>query len=411
MHGDRSLFRALVLAALIGSAVGDAAAQDSQPPLLTALPRALSSDERAIVNANNAFAFRLFRQVATSDANHLISPLSASFALGMAANGADGATLDGIKTALSLDGLSVAEANAGYRALTTLLTSLDQTTEIRIANSAWFNRRFTPAAPFLASVQDAFSAKVERLDFRAASSPERINSWVNEATRGRIPRIVGSLQDDLALFLANALFFKGSWRDQFDPELTKPEPFHGTAGPTTVAMMQMREDARFGRSDSHLMLDLPYGNGAYAMTLVMPARADVPLPSLIDSLTPQRWSAWTSSLHYALVSVQLPRFTLDYSRRLNEDLSALGMQRAFSTQAEFPFILQRPLPLAISEALQITRLEVNETGTVAAAATGLSIVVTSAPTVVEFHANRPFILVLRERLTGTILFIGKVVKL
>lgn len=381
------------------------------PSLLTALPRALTADELAIIDANNAFAFRLFKEVARSDSNHLISPLSASYALGMAANGADAETLDGILQALSLDGLSVPQANAGYKSLTALLTSLDNRTEMRIANSAWFNDRFTPAAPFSATLEQHFAARVQSLDFMNPQSPTTINDWVKAETRGRIPSIVGTLSDDMALILANAVFFKGTWRNQFDPDKTTTRPFTGSGGTTAVPMMQRLGAARYAESATHRMLDLPYGNGAFAMTLVMPAQPDQPLQALVDSLSPERWAQWTSALSEAPeVSILLPRFTLDYMRELKDDLSALGMSRAFSREAQFPHIIEDPEQLAIWSVLQKSRLEVNESGTVAAAATTITMGVTSISNPM-FHADRPFLVVLRERLSGTILFVGKVVRM
>lgn len=233
-----------LLALLALGACGTPTDQEGPPPLLTQLPRALSPAELHIVEAANAFAFDLLRQATRNleaDRNAFLSPLSASMALGMAINGANGETFDGMLSALRLAGMSEAEVDHGYRDLMGLLGGLDTRTEMRIANSIW-GREGLPIEPtFIEAGQSFFGAEVTTLDFASPGAVETINQWVSQKTNDRIPRLLESISPEEVMFLINAIYFKGKWRQAFDRSETRSRPFHGADGQDRTASLMRQQ--------------------------------------------------------------------------------------------------------------------------------------------------------------------------
>jgi serpin B len=210
------------------------------------------------------------------------------------------------------------------------------------------------------------------------------------------------------LFLINAIYFKGQWRSAFDRSDTRSEPFHGADGQDRTAfLMRQESDLRYCQTDDFQAVDLLYGNGAFAMTVLLPT-AGRTATELLGGLDAVRWRSVTECFTEQEVTLTLPRFRLDYGRRLNEDLHALGMGIAFdASQADLYRIADvRPDRLYITRVDQKTFVEVNEEGTEAAAATGVGVGVTSAPQAFTMRVDRPFVFGIRERLSGTVLFLG-----
>jgi serine protease inhibitor len=305
---------------------------DGAPPLLSELPRPLSSDELRIVDAANTFAFDLVREAARSlppDSNLFLSPLSASMALGMTLNGANGETYDAMRSALRLSDLGEEEINAGYRDLIGLLQTLDSKTEMRIANSMWARAGLPLEEAFANSGRTFFDAEVATLDFASPSAVPTINGWVSEKTAGRIPRLLDQIAREEVLFLINAIYFKGNWRTAFDRKNTRSEPFHAANGRDRVANLMNQEDTlQYHETESFQAVDLLYGNGAFAMTVLLPTAVHTPA-GVVGALDPAGWRGITESFHGARVTLTLPRFRLAYSRKLADDLTALGMGIAF----------------------------------------------------------------------------------
>jgi serine protease inhibitor len=400
---------------LLLAACGGVTDQSGPPALLTGLPRALTQTETGLIAASNDFAFDLFREVraARPAEDIFISPTSASMALGMTLNGAAGQTLDSMRTALRLGPAPLAEINAGYRSLIDLLRGLDDAVDFSIANSIWAQAGMSFRAEFLEAGRTSFDAEIRSLDFGAPATLGTINGWVSENTGGKIPKILESIASDEIMFLINAIFFKGDWRVPFDPAKTRDQPFH-TAGGTTRSVPTMELEPvplRYGSAGGHTIVELLYGNGAFAMTLVLPGQGQG-IAELTAGLDQATWSAWTSGLIEQKVGLTLPRFRLEFSRELKDDLSALGMRIAFDpARADFSGMLEGAGPgdLYITRVIQKTFVDVNEEGTTAAAATAVGIGLTSAPPVVRF--DRPFLFAIRERFSGTILFLGQVAEL
>ncbi len=403
--------RTFVPAVLILTACSDGSGPDTPQPKLEALPRQLSAGEQKLIAGNNTFAFDLLKAVNRDQQgnNVFVSPLSASMALGMTMNGANGATFSAMRTALRLDNASQDEINQGYKSLVDLLRGLDKTTDFRIANSIWYEKKFPFNSSFMDQGKQYFDARVEALDFsNQSSSLASINGWVNEATNKKIPKILNDIDPDEKMFLINAIYFKGAWVDRFDKSQTVDGTFHSIGGDTKAPLMSRDGDVTFSQTPDFTVVDMPYGNSAFTMTVIMP-RAGLDVNSAVASMTAQQWQALTSAMTQGKRPLVFPKFKLEWEKNLNADLSALGMSNWVFDNADFTRMSPQGDKLVISRVIQKTFVDVNEEGTEAAAATSVGIIPTSAPAPVVI--NRPFVFAIRERLSGTIIFMGKIVRL
>lgn len=401
---------ALALLSACSSSTEPAPGTQSAP--LDNLPRQLTAGEQSLVTAANDFSFALFREVASAnkDSNVFASPLSASMALGMAMNGAAGPTYTQMRTALAFGTATDDDINASYKSLITLLRGLDPSVDFRIANSIWYRSGFPFNQSFLDLSKSAFDATVAGLDFSSPAAVNTINDWVSTATNAKIPKIIDQIESDQVMFLINAIYFKGSWRDKFDPAETKDDVFHGIAGDQPMRLMHRRGTMRFLFRQDLAAVDLPYGNSAYTMTVILP-QSGTSVDQLASSLTTATWTTLTSQFHDFTSDVWIPRLKLEWQRELNDDLKALGMHDAFVPDgADFTRMsTTRGHNLFIDKVKQKTYVDINEEGTEAAAVTSVGISVTSLPP--SIRVDRPFLFVIRERLSGTIVFMGKIVRM
>lgn len=382
------------------------------PIPLTALPRALTASEVQVRDASNNFSFALLRSVTDSEpaANTFISPLSVSFALGMTMNGAAGGTLTEMQSALQLGALPQSEINAAYKSLTELLQSLDSSVQMRVANSIWYRNDFTFKQTFIDTTRKYFNAEVRGLDFGDPQSPGIINNWVSTATNTRIPKVIDRIRSDDVMFLINAIYFKGSWRTAFDLAQTRTGTFITRDGRAqSVPLMHRTDTMSYAETESYQAVDLPYGNTAFSMTVLLP-KAGADVNALARTLSGSDWQQLTQAFHTTNVSLTLPRLKLSYERTLNGDLKALGMRQAFDPKAA-DFAAMTPRDVYLSFVKQNAFVDINEEGTEAAAVTTVGVSVTSAPLLVSMRVDRPYIFVLRERLSGTILFAGRIVEI
>jgi serpin B len=381
------------------------------PAQLTSLPRALTDEEIRVSRAANQFAFTLFERLSAAqpDDNVFVSPLSVSFSLGMAMNGASGSTFDQMRQTLGFGAAELAEINEGYEGLLGLQAGLDPSTTFQIANSVWYRQGFSVHQSFIDQVREAFDAEIREAPFTDATKDE-VNAWVSGATNGKIPTVLDGISPDAVMFLINAIYFKGSWREQFDPAKTQPRSFTSKTGAQTVPMM-IREDGqgkiRFAFNAQATIGELSYGNGAFVMTILMPNDASN-IDALVAGLDTASWSALIGQMGETDYAVQLPKFKLEYERELKDDLMALGMEVPFSdSQADFSRMT--PSQVFISFVKHKTYVDVHEEGTEAAAVTVTGVEVTSAPPCL--CVDRPFVFAIRERFSGTILFMGKIVRI
>ena len=331
-----SAIRCLVLAAILpvagcaSSAITDAS--NPSPPALQTLPRALSSAEHAVLSASNQFSFSLWKQINTTqkDSNVFMSPLSASFSLGMTLNGAAGQTFDELRTGLQLGTQPIADIDEGYKSLIGLLTSLDPSVTMTIGNSIWYRNTFPFNQPFLDNGANYFRATIKPLNFDDASgSLGTINGWVNTQTKGKIPTILDEIRHDDVMFLINAIYFKGSWREQFDPAQTQTAPFHSSIGDQSARLMHRAGHMPYREAATYQAVDLTYGDSAFTMTVVLP-KPGTSVEALAASLDASSWQALTDGLGTMYVDLYLPKVTMTWQRNLIPDLQALGVHAPFA---------------------------------------------------------------------------------
>lgn len=382
---------------------------DPDPEPITELPRPLTAAEQAVISASNTFGLDLIGRVAAADdrPNVVLSPLSASMALGMALNGAGGTTFDSMRQALGFDGLSQEEINDSYRELIDLLADLDPAVQFEIANAIWARDGVPFHQAFFDAVAAAFDATAESKDFADPETVEAINAWVRARTGGLIDSIVEELDPALVMLLVNAIYFDGAWTHQFDPADTRAQPFTREDGSIVdVPMMTMDAvEVKRGYGVDYTAVDLPYGGGAFLMTLVLP-REQTNAREWLTALDSEAWAALVEGLAPGKLDVlAVPKYTLSYDAFLNDALRTMGMDVAFTDSADFTRLSPIGDGMCIDFVRQKTFIEVDERGTRAAAVTAVGVGVTSFS---AFVADRPFVLAIRERLSGAVLFMGLV---
>jgi len=411
--GSRSRLLTLAIAVLLTAPLWQCSDESATGPASTD-PLGLSETEKALIESDNEFGLKLFRQInaAQGDSNLFISPLSVSMALGMTLNGADGETQQAMEQTLELFGLTSEEINESYRHLIDLLTGLDPLVQFDIANSIWYRHPDFPApeAEFLERCQQFFDALVTGLNFNLPEAAPTINAWVEEKTNGKIEEIVDDPIDPLiCMFLINAIYFKGDWVYRFDEDQTEDVPFYRLDGSTTTCrLMSQKTIHRHLLHEDFRAVELPYGDGSYSMVLFVPEGQSNP-DDLIAQMTPANVTAWLGSFISDSAEVYIPRFTLEYDRELSDDLTALGMGAAFDPNLADFTRMYRDVAVWISKVKHKTFVEVNEKGTEAAAVTSVEVELSGVPEIFWFRADQPFVFLIRENQSGTILFIGKIV--
>lgn len=348
--------------------------------------------------------FEMFRELAAAeDGNVLFSPQSVRTILALTANGAKGITRDEILDAIGYRDMSLNQANRENLDFLRDLTSLDPSVKILSANALW--------APADLKLRCAFKRKASRF-YDAETGPldlDTINAWCDDKTNHLIPKIIDRLNGDERLVLTNALYFKGSWTDHFEKRFTSEETFNCKSGKQSPAATMRRTGYySFADTGDYAIAELPYGNGAYCMDIILPAEGST-TDAVLNSLDDSSWNAAVSQLASTNLKIRLPRFELEYSSRLNDMLRALGMQKAFEG-GNFSVLCKEPL--LISSVRQKVHVIVEEEGTEAAAVTAVMMTKASAPVKArEFTVDRPFCFVIRESGSGRILFMGKVEEL
>jgi serpin B len=374
-------------------------------------PVELTALEKDLVQSDNDFGLKLFKAIAADEtgANVFISPLSIAMALGMTLNGAAGETQQAMETTLALSGMSTEQINESYQRLIANLSDLDPKVTFEIANAIWYRKGYQFKPTFIADNQSYFRAKVSELDFGDPGALQTINQWVSNNTNDRIKKIIESIEPDNVMFLINAIFFKGSWASEFDADKTREDTFHpGENSSMAIDMMYQKSKFPYHEDDRYQAIDLPYGDGNYRMTVILP-KPGVSIDSLVRNLDNQVWQQWTQNLTQQEIILMLPKFKLEYEKSLKDVLSTLGMGVAFLPgQADFSRMYEGPNQLFISKVKHKSFVQVDEEGTEAAAATSVGISLTSIPQETIMRVDRPFLFAIREDASGAILFIGKI---
>lgn len=401
----------LMIALLVGTMMSCQKQEVEEPGGLTDLPEKSAS----LIHADNQFGLNLFRRVteiAEERDNTLISPLSVSLALSMVYNGAAGETRKEMEKAMALSGLTTDQINQAHRALVEALRSADPEVKLRIANAIYYDHILKVREDFVTVNKKNYDAAVTALDFKLPEVLGIINGWVNSKTEGKIPTIINQIDKDLVMILLNAIYFNGIWKSKFGDQDTHNLPFRFGDGSTTeVATMSQETALEYTSNTLFSAVHLPYGKGRYRMTVILPNTGKT-TADVIAELDNAKWNEWMKGFKMEnKVVVKMPRFKFEWSLKLNDILSAMGMKTAFIPyKADFSGI-NDARDLYIAYVIHKTYIDVNENGTEAAAVTAVGMFTTSMPVdppeKIYFTVDRPFLFAITEKTTGTILFIGE----
>lgn len=380
----------------------------NEPPVL----RYITLEEESVIASSNDFAFDIFSRINTDDPdqNLFISPLSISTALSMTANGAAEETKNGIKETLHQNKLSDQEINEAYKGLATFLTELDPKVTMNLANSNWYKQEYQIKENFKTILQDYYDAEVMAADFSDSNTKDVINGWIEDKTEGKITEMLDAIPSDVVMYLINAIYLKATWQYQFDKDKTEKGDFHLTNGNKIQTDMMFSEGvkARFFANGQLKYIELPYGNGQFVFSIILPNDSEK-LDEIINDLDKQQFNELADEADTSTYQVYLPKFRIEYKITLNQILAAMGMEQSLTDNADFSNLFQGAINPSISRVIHQSFLELDEEGAEAAAATvvemiRLSALPASKPTLT---INKPFAFFIREKHTETILFSGK----
>lgn len=387
-------------------------ARGSPPPEPEIAQRAEEFDLDAIARANNQFAIDLYHQLNDdSNGNLLFSPYSLSLALGMTYSGARGETARQMAQVMyfpwSDDRLHVGLSQLQER----ISTSSDPQTQISTANRVWLQQNYRFLASFLEITRSYYGAEPELLDF--AREPEacrsRINEWVSQQTQGKIDELIpnGAIDELTRFVLTNAIYFKSPWFDPFDPEDTQPEVF--TISPNQTAMVPTMIGniaVDYAAIDDLHVVKLWYTDDWLSMVILLPEEghtlADIEATLTIDNL--ERWLS--TSFMPQEMNLWIPKFKIEADFDLSDVLDTMGMSHAFGPRADFSGA-SVATQLQLGKVLHSTFIDVNEEGTEAAGAT--AVVGATRGNSADLHVDRPFIFLIWDEETESILFLGRLV--
>jgi serine protease inhibitor len=380
--------------------------------LLGTICSAAAWAEQPLAVADNAFGFRLFKELANTQpaANICISPYSTATVLHMVGNGAAGKTKTEMQQVLGTTGLSFSDINAAKRDIAQSLGSGNNPNVIlTTANAIWYRQDAQVKATFIATNQQFYGATVDALNFGDPRAADVINGWVRDKTNGKIQRLADGMIDPVntRMFLADAIYFKGKWSSPFRAMYTKNRSFHlRGGGEKMIPMMLQSKRVEYREGGGYQAVRLPYEGNNLLMYIFLPDVHTTP-ETILGILSGDGWQRVTKSgLSSQHVNLVLPKFRVEYSVELNQPLQVLGMKAAFSaSSADLSGIAPG---LFISAARHKTFVEINEEGTEAAAVSGLGATLSAAPQIFDMIVDRPFLFFIEDAQTQTILFIGVV---
>ena len=373
-----------------------------------------TDDTRAAVGGNNQFALDLYRQLSARGGNLFLSPFSISTALAMTYGGAEGRTAEEMAGVLRFP-FGRERLHPAFAALMKeVRTGESQDYQLNVANGLWAQRDYAFKEEFKTVVKTNYGAELRELDFAVAAEEARrlINAWVEKQTQGKIVDVIGpgGITALTRLVLANAIYFRGRWADPFREQATEDAPFRGTPKQeVTVPMMRQQNEFQYLETGSFQALRLVYKGGNLSMIVFLPRKVDG-LPEFEKSLTTDKLARWLTQLDWREVKVFLPRFRMTSAFTLNEVLSAMGMQQAFDAKAADFSGMTGGRDLFISLVIHKAFVDVDEKGTEAAAATALLAPTAAAPSPsppAVFRADHPFLFLIHDQRSGSILFIGR----
>ena len=374
----------------------------------------LTRSEQELVNHSNEFAFTLFRQAQDVKISQVLSPLSVTFALGMLNNGAAGMTQVQINNVLGFGHTGADGINQFCYKMLTMAPELDSLTKVMIANAIYMNQPRQLLPTFEAKAKSFYNATLESRNFYDGKTMDVINQWVSDHTETMIRRVFteASFNPDAASYLLNAIYFKGSWTNKFDKELTTKEEFCHAGESEELSycdMMHQSGKFKYGETDDFQILRMPYGNESYQMTVLLPKVHEGQPANVLPTVpTAAEWQQMNEKMYTQLVYISFPRFETDTNIDLMPIMYRLGMTKAFQIGvAEFPEFCNTET--YIDDIFQVAKIKVNEEGTEAAAVTVIEGVdgVGHEDHIKVFRANHPFLYVISDKNTGAVFFIGQ----
>ena len=402
-----AIFTAAMLAVSFGCSDSGVDSKDNDDPVRS--PANLTANELSLCSSANKFGLKLFREVLEAEdpgKNLFVSPLSVSVALAMTYNGADGDTRAAMHATLEFEDMSLEDMNRSYRDLIDVMVGADPEVKLTIANSIWYRKHLPVLEDFIMLNSTYFGALVRELDFNLATAADTVNAWVDANTNGLIKGIVEPpIPSYMVMYLINAIYFKGTWTESFEEEDTFDGEFTRSDGLVVPCrMMTQANDLDLFYNQEYAAVNLPYSDGSFNMMLILPEDG-VDAGRIAADLNSERWDVLTDAMTKNEITIAMPRFRFDYKTSLVPALAAMGMDVAFTGDADFSKICAG-LPLFISDVKHKSFVEVNEEGTEAAAVTSVEIgVVSIQPENLIF--DRPFLFIIWEKSSKTILFMGR----
>ena len=375
----------------------------------------LNIKSQELIKADNAFGLDIFELIykdKETPTNFMISPLSLSMALSMAYNGAESQTKEQMAEALRINNFTPEEINQSYRKLIDELIIADPKVAMQIANSIWSEEKNHVEQSFLDVNTTFYDAEVKQCDFKNPQTLALINQWVSDKTHEKIPSILDEIPASAVLYLINAIYFNGSWTQEFNPKNTQEGSFEISKNNyVQTALMQRIDTLNYLSNETFSAIEMPYGDGKFNMMVLLP-NYDKTVDDIIDKFTPENWEKWQNDFKTTNdVDILFPKFKIEFEVTLNKILESMGMKIAFTPNADFSNI-NKNKDIYISLVKHKTFVEVDEEGTEAAAVTIVEFIKTSIdpnePQKTYFHCTRPFLFAITEKDTDAIMFLGKV---
>jgi serpin B len=410
-----------LMSAMAVAVAGGGRADDSKP--------APDPDTKLIAEGNNRFALQLYQKLHDEKGNLFLSPYSISTALAMTYAGAHGATEEQMARTLCLpvskeivEKLKAGQAPMSPEQLAQVFGRTIQDLnkrgggdkyELRIANALWGQTDYEFLPAFVGLVEKQYGGALRNVDFVAAAEQARqtINAWVARQTNDKIRDLIapGTLDAMTRLVLTNAIYFKGNWASQFEKDRTQDQPFT-LLDETKTQVPMMNQETRFGYAETDALqaLEMPYKGEELSMVILLPKKMDG-IKGIEQELTGESFSKWLAPIRRRRVVVSVPKFKMTSKFSLARVLQSMGMTDAFTEKADFSGMTGKR-DLFLSAVIHQAYVDVNEEGTEAAAATGVVVGVTSVgPNETPvFRADHPFLFLIRDRTTGSLLFLGRV---
>jgi len=379
---------------------------------------AKSQDFNKQVEKNNEFCFDLFNYVGVEDDNLFLSPFSVSAAIAMTYEGARGKTRKEISKIMYFPDNNE-ELNSNFKMIIERTQSSKDIKEytFNIANSLWAQKEFNFLHSYFKNIEKYYDAPIEMVDYKNSSEREKtrlkINNWVENKTNNKIKDLLdqSALDKDTKLVLVNAVYFLAEWQKSFNKKHTKSDMFYTLKGKTKKEFMKQSSRMKYYSEDSTQILEIPYKNNKASMVIFLPNKLSQ-FKSLKEKLNSKYLTSALKKAEYKKVILTLPKFKVEYKMDLADVLKDAGMKRAFSNSADFSGMTCKK-DLKIDKVIHQTFINVDESGTEAAAATAVimkRITGVGPNEKTPFKANRPFIFVIKDNSTGSILFVGQLIK-